>query len=104
MGNQHCPWSDVVTHPKIHSKHFDRMVSANMTYPMIVWKELVIDGNHRLGHAYLNKYETIDVIIFDDDIMDRMCLGQFNDYKEYRQIVHSYGLTELDQLFVEKFC
>ena len=52
---------DVIQNKKKYKLHYKRMLNAELKYPVIVWKEknLIIDGNHRLGGALIRNRKTI---------------------------------------------
>jgi len=80
------------------------MKRADMTFPIIIWKEkeLVIDGNHRLGRAFIDGLECMGAIVFDDEIMNKMCLGTFSNSVEYLKVINEYG-DNWDEIFRERF-
>lgn len=96
---------DVINNPIGLRQHHTRMTNSIMSFPIIIWKEreLVIDGNHRLGYALINNYKYIDAFIFDDNIMSRISLGTFSSYVEYDEVIKKYSIDNIDILFQEKF-
>lgn len=104
-GNNGISPLDVVRSPNLYFNHYKRMKDADMSYPIIIWKEkeLVIDGNHRIGHAYINRHEYIDSILFNDEIMSRMVLGTFKNSTEYSNVIRGYTLDDLENIFRKKF-
>lgn len=90
---------------KKYSAHYQRMVNANMNFPIIIWKEknLVVDGNHRLGNAYLNNDKTIKAFVFDNKLMKKFRIGKFNNRKEYSNIINNIKINHLIILFYKRF-
>lgn len=76
-----------------------------MMYPIIIWEEqeIVIDGNHRLGHAAINNFESINAYLFDNELMDKIKLGMFNNSIEYDEIVGKYSMDNGQELFSKNF-
>jgi len=97
---------DVINNKKVHAKHYQRMINANVNYPIVIWKEkkLVIDGNHRLGHAFINDHEYIKTVIVDNAFMKKILLGTFRNKREFDEVIASYKLHDYIELFVKKFC
>ena len=51
---------DVLNDPKKYSYHYNRMLNADYTYPIIIMPNGdIADGNHRVGHAMIDKKSTI---------------------------------------------
>lgn len=87
---------DVILNKKKHNKHYSRMLSADMKYPIIMWKNIIIDGNHRLGNAYINNNKYIKVYKINNKIMNKIKIGTFKNMKEYNEVVNNY--TQLDYI------
>jgi len=98
--------ADVIEKPEKHRNHYDRMVKADMQYPIIIWKEkkLVTDGNHRLGHAHMNGHTRIKAFVLDNEIMNKVKLGKFKTPKEYAEVISKYNLNTIIELFYKNFC
>jgi hypothetical protein len=97
--------SDVINYPLKYSDHYQRMLNADMKFPIIIWKEagLVIDGNHRLGHAIINNYSYIYAYIFTDDLMEKIKIGTFKSDYEYEMVINKYTIYDYIELFNTKF-
>lgn len=58
---------EVMEHPDIHRKEYDRMCATNSAYPIDVMENkgrlVILDGLHRLMKAYLNKQTHVQVRI-----------------------------------------
>lgn len=54
---------NVLRNPDKHSMHYERILTANTDYPVIVSKFgsllVILDGIHRLANLYLNQSNTI---------------------------------------------
>jgi len=85
---------DVIHNKKKHKHHYERMLNAELKYPIFVWKEkqIIFDGNHRLGAAYIQNKKTIKVYEFTTKQMKKFAIVTFkkftkNDYyKKYNKI------------------
>jgi hypothetical protein len=53
-------WSWGQSHP---SDHIDRCLEADLSYPIIVWRDMIIDGCHRVVKALAKGQKTIKAII-----------------------------------------
>lgn len=78
---------DVVESPNKYKQHYQRMVDADIRYPIIIWKEknMIIDGNHRLGHSFLNRHKFINAYIFDNNLIKKFRIGNFKTRHEYKK-------------------
>lgn len=96
---------DVINNPKKHTNHFQRIINANVNFPIVIWKEkkLVIDGNHRLGNAYINNDKYIKAFIFDTKLMKNFRIGKFNNREEYFSITENIKANDLIVLFYKRF-
>lgn len=97
---------DVIDNPRKHKNHYQRMINADMKYPIIVWKEkkLVVDGNHRLGSAFLHDDKFVKAYIFNTALMKKFRIGKFETRKEYLEIVENINPSDLINLFYKRFC
>lgn len=97
---------NVINNPDKYSEHYQRILKVDMSYPIIIWKEKkeVIDGNHRLGYAYLHKHTTIKAYILDNQLMKKFQLGKFKNMKEYQKIVNQIDINDQIELFYKNFC
>lgn len=73
---------DVINNPdktKKHQKHYRRILTSDMSYPILLYRDsagwqVIIDGMHRLSKAYIQKHETIDVKFVTAKQLDKVML------------------------------
>jgi hypothetical protein len=65
----------VLEHPEANLKHYNKVINANMSYPIIISiHDRVIDGVHRLARAYMDQKEYIDVYYFDEELLSKFII------------------------------
>ena len=96
---------DVIDNKKKYPNHYKRMLNADTKYPIIIWKEknLVIDGNHRLGNAIINDHKYIKAYVFDNKLMKKFRIGKFSNRRGYNKIVEKINPNFLITLFYKRF-
>ena len=59
----------VINNPKKYPEHYNRILLADSdTYPIIIYKNHIVDGAHRVSKAFLDKKKTIKAIVINQDI------------------------------------
>lgn len=63
---------EVIQNPEYYPDHYQRILSADLSYPICIAKSkngkwFVLDGTHRLAKAYINNLKTIKVKIIPDN-------------------------------------
>lgn len=86
--------------------HKNRILNANMDYPIIIEKKtnIIIDGLHRLAKAYILKKKKINAYVFDEKIMDKFVIThKERKAKEWKDTDWNYyeSLSEAD---LNKLC
>jgi len=78
---------EVLNNPKKYKKDYDRILGADLSYPIIVSNEMnVIDGMHRLSKAYLENKKTIKVHKFNKTMMKKFIVGKKNEWDKVNKI------------------
>ena len=63
---------DVFCNKKKYAEHLERIIYANITSPIIVTEDgVIIDGCHRMAHAYWFNYETIPAHIISMPFLEQ---------------------------------
>jgi len=79
-GNADISPIDVIENPKKnrkYTKHYNRVVNADMQYPILVYLDdnknpIIVDGLHRLSRAYMEKHPTISVRYVTNKQLDKV--------------------------------
>ena len=60
---------DVLENSEKYKDHYDRIIKANLKYPIIIDKDKwVIDGAHRIAKCVMEGVTTIKAHVFDDNL------------------------------------
>jgi hypothetical protein len=54
-GTQEITPYDVIKNPKLSPNHYNRIINADIKYPILIHNGTIIDGMHRLSRAYILK-------------------------------------------------
>ena len=97
---------DVIQNKKKHKKHYERILNAELKYPIFIWKEknLIIDGNHRLGVALIRKKKTIKAYEFTNEQMKKFEITKFKNEKDYLKKCNNLNTNDYIELFYKRFC
>jgi hypothetical protein len=90
---------DVINQPSKYKEHLDRITSAQIKYPIIIYKNEIIDGMHRLANAYLNKKRTLKAYIFDKSLMDKFMVQKGNSWQK-AYLIHEH---EILTMYLQRF-
>lgn len=71
---EHSPL-DVIKNPKKYKEDMLLVKKANMSYPIYVSDDIVIDGHHRLLRAYMNNVQKIKLIRFPYELLMKFKIG-----------------------------
>ena len=66
--------ADVMNDPKKHTHEYNKIMESNLKYPIIVDKNNIIDGVHRLSKAYLFGKKKIKAYFFDNKLMKKFLI------------------------------
>ena len=75
---------NVIENPKnkIYKDEIKRIKKADLTYPIILNNNHVIDGVHRLTKAYLTKQKKIKAYVFTKRQMNKFLINKTGDWDE----------------------
>lgn len=80
---------------KLLKRELKQIKDADLSYPIIIYGDIIIDGVHRLVKTkMIGKSDTIDAYIFDKKLMKKFILNNNGDY-EYVDKIELYTLIEL---------
>jgi hypothetical protein len=89
---------DVMADPASYMEDYNKIINADMSYPIIVAGGKIRDGMHRLAHAYLNKIDVIDAY----DLTNVYAKFLINDNDDW-QYVDNLSICNYIELFYERF-
>jgi len=90
---------DVLNEPKKYKDDYNRIINANLNYPIIITKNnIIIDGVHRIIKAFKLKKQ-IKAYIFDNKLLKKFLLNKNGDYKK----VDNLSISDLIKLFNKRF-
>lgn len=87
----------VIENPRLSPNHYNRIVNADLNYPIIVYRKggspIVIDGMHRLANAYINKIEKIKVRYVTEKQLSKVIIRKLktSEMAEVNENVNLYG-------------
>ena len=81
-GQKHSA-NDVIANPEKYPDDAHRIHVADMTYPIIIDRDIIVDGAHRLTQELLSNQTTINAYQFQS-IMDKFMIG--DDWSEIQRI------------------
>lgn len=92
--NYYSP-ADVLKNPtkKSYKDDFERIQNANLTYPIIIYKNNIVDGVHRLAKASINKKKNLKAYVFDDKLMKKFLIDGNGDWNKVDDI-DTYQIIE----------
>jgi hypothetical protein len=97
-GIEYSPYN-VLNSPNKYQWEIDRINNSNLKYPIIIYKNNIVDGVHRLTKAELLNKKSIKVLVFDDDMMKYFLIGKRKDWSK----VDAMQLWDLIALFYKRF-
>jgi len=90
--------NDVLKNPKKYKNDYNRIISSNLKYPIIMdSKGIIIDGVHRYIKSKLLNKKTINSYIFDDKLLKKFIINNNGNYNVKLEI------NEYIELFYKKF-
>ena len=97
-GDSDVSVNDVLKNPKKYKDDYDRIKNANLKFPIIInTNGKIYDGVHRFTKAKLLNKKTIDVYIFDNELLKKFIINQTGNYNV------KIELHEYIELFYKKF-
>ena len=93
---------DVIKNPKNkkYKDEIERIEKANMKYPIILDKNNVVDGFHRLTKAYLSNKKKIKAYVFSKKEMNKFLINKTKDWNK----IDKLQIFDFIKLFYKKFC
>lgn len=85
---------------KKYLKNMERIQKADLSYPIILDGNDIVDGIHRLTKAVQEKKKTIVAYCFDKKLMNKFLIDIKGDWDRVDQIKEH----ELIELFYQRFC
>ena len=90
---------DVLKNMKKYRKDYERIEQANLKYPIIMNRNNIIDGVHRVAKAYHERGRNVKVYVFDDKLMEKFLLSKTGNWKK----VESLQICDFIKLFYKNF-
>lgn len=96
--------TDVLANPKKYPNEIKRIKNADLSYPIFVHDDDIVDGVHRLTKAKLEGKTHIKAYVFDAKLMNKFKVGKINgektDWEKINEALQEYNQI---QLFYERF-
>lgn len=93
---------DVLEKPKKYPDDYERIINADLSYPIIITKNYIVDGVHRLTKAHLEGKKSIRAYVFDAKLMKKFKLA--NKTKDVWKKINRMYIYELIDLYHKRFC
>lgn len=93
---------DVLKNPEKYSNDYKRIINADLSYPIIISNNEIIDGIHRLTKAYLKNKKKIKAYIFSEELMKKFKLADKTENVWNK--IDKLQMYEIISLFYERFC
>lgn len=92
---------DVLKNPtkKMYKDEIKRIEEADLSYPIIIYNNNIVDGVHRLTKSYIKNKKTIKAYVFDKDLMKNFLIDNKGDWTK----VDNMKMYEFIKLFYERF-
>jgi hypothetical protein len=90
----------VIQSPKKYKEDMDRINKADLGYPIIVHKNDIVDGMHRLLKTISQNKKVIDAYVFDDTLMKKFNLGK----RTSKTLDEQFESFKLIERFHKEFC
>ena len=75
---------DVLNNPEKYPEEMKDIKNADLEYPIFIYKDMVIDGNHRLAKAVLEGKESIKAKIITDEQMEQARDKEVENEEEFK--------------------
>lgn len=97
--NIHYSPHDVLKKPKKYVDDYNKILDADLKYPIIMYNGNIVDGIHRLTKSYLQEKKTIKTYQFDSSLMKKFVIAKKDRWGDANK-VETYQLI---QLFMKRF-
>lgn len=91
---------DVIKNKKKYKNDYKRIKKANLKYPIIIAKNNIVDGVHRLTKAFIENRKYIKAYVFDKYLLKKFSLNTINNWNT----VDKLNIYDYIQLFYKRFC
>lgn len=92
--------NDVLKYPRKYKDDYQRILKADLSYPIIISNGYIIDGVHRLTKAYLQHRKFIKAYIFTPDLMKKFKIAKYNEWAKVLEM----EIYEFLDLYEKRFC
>jgi len=83
---------NVIKNPKKYNDEYNRIIESNLKYPIIIDKNNIIDGVHRLSKAYLLGKKKIKAYFFNDKLLQLFLINNKKDFNKVDKLTISDSL------------
>jgi len=91
---------DVIDNPKKYKDDYNRILNANLKYPIVIANDNIVDGVHRLTKAYLENKKQIKAYIFNGELLEKFLVDKNKNWEK----VDKLNTWDFIELFYKKFC
>jgi len=91
---------DVIKNPKKYKKEMKHIDEVDMTYPIIIYNNYVIDGVYRLAKASLDDKKKIKAYVFTEKKMGKFLIDDDWDVEKVAKL----EIYDYIKIFYERFC
>lgn len=88
----------VLNNPVKYKDEYKRIQNADLTYPIIISNNNIVDGVHRLTKAYIENKKQINAYVFDKALFKKFLVDKNNTYDKV-----DLKLYEYIELFYKRF-
>ena len=93
--------AEVIKHPKKYKSDYERILKANLNYPVIIDSDNdIVDGMHRLSKAYLQGKKFIRAYYFNRNLMKKFIIGKKGEWDK----IDNMKFYELMDIYLKRFC
>jgi len=91
---------NVIDNPKKYKDDYNRILNANLKYPIVIANDNIVDGVHRLTKAYLENKKQIKAYIFNGELLEKFLVDKNKNWEK----VDKLNTWDFIELFYKKFC
>lgn len=77
---------DVINNPKKYPDDYDRIINADLSYPIILHNEDIVDGAHRLSKAYIEGVKQLKAYKFGDSFLNKFIINTDYDWNAVEKL------------------
>ncbi len=90
---------DVINNQRKYVEEYDKIINSDLKYPIIINKNNIIDGIHRLSKAYLLGKKKIKAYLFDDILLRKFLINNKGDFDK----IDKFTISDFMVLFNRRF-